>query len=95
MGISPGCYCSETNHGECSICRDERELRERIAEVKSWNWNLSPHECAARARELGWSRGTLEQTMQAAGFKPGAIAEVVYELENEGPEDGPEDGPPW
>ena len=76
-----GCYCDETLDGECCICRDARHERERIAEAKSWSWNLTPRECARRADELEWNARTLTATMQAAGFKPHNINEVMYEFE--------------
>jgi hypothetical protein len=76
-----GCYCGETFDGECCICRDVRQERERTEEARSWSWNLSPRECAERAIELGWRLGTLTAAMKAAGFKHANINAVVYEFE--------------
>ena len=76
------CYCEDLQGWrKCSFCKT-RELRAEEDKVcQSWNWNNTPRECAAEARERDWSVSQVGAAMLRNGFQKSQIAQVLHEME--------------
>ncbi len=77
-----GCYCDDLHFSKCGICEDLEDENEKQQICSNWNWNYTPTECANEAKELGWSKRTLEEAMKKFGFSNELISSVAYEAEN-------------
>ena len=75
--------CEEHGH-YCPICEREEEKREDKRELakmlESWNWNLSPFECAEDAHRTHFSWDEIEEAMKEFGFSDDNIwaVEDIY-----------------
>lgn len=76
------CYCQDMFHWQrCVPCQDRALAEEVQRECAFWSWNNTPRECAERAKELGWSKQTLESGMRKHGYNRDNIEQVLFEFE--------------
>ena len=74
------------DHGMCPICEQEQAERDHIAEMdammESWNWNMTPAECADEMIRGDMDASEVYEAMRRFGFPEGQIGAVedAYEI---------------